>query len=94
MSLEEGVFVPLKCKSAAVVVVVVVVVVPFQGHTLRCHLRQCIFLQSKSRAKTLGPGETMISILTNQRFILVDLPMFGELSSRLILLILDESSKG
>ena len=78
MSLEEGVYVPLTCKRV-VVVVVVVVVVPFRGHTLPCHLRQCHFSAVQIQGEILGPGETVISIFNESFFFLVELAMFGEL---------------
>lgn len=63
MSLEEGVYVPLTCKR-----VVVVVVVPFRGHTLPCHLRQCHFSAVQIQGEILGPGETVISIFNESFF--------------------------
>ena len=65
MSLEKGAFFPLTCKR---VVVVVVVVVPFRGHTLPCHLRQCHFSGVQIQGEILGPGETVISIFNESFF--------------------------
>ena len=92
MSLEKGAFFPLTCKRVVVVVVVVVVVlvVPFRGHTLPCHLRQCHFSAVQIQGEILGPGETVILIFTESFFFGGIGDVWGAVKL-LILLMLDES---